>query len=134
MVRAGGDRRRLGRCLAFPSDVPGREGEPPCEPAGIGEGSDGFEQKETKVTKGWCEPAGIGEGSDGFEQKETKVTKGWCEPAGIGEGSDGFEQKETKVTKGWCEPAGIGEGSDGASPSYNGSIPTTRAIDPGQKK
>ena len=29
-----------------------------------------------------------------------------------------------------CEPAGIGEGSDGASPSQNGSIPTTRGIDP----
>ena len=27
-----------------------------------------------------------------------------------------------------CEPAGIGEGSDGASPSQNGSIPTTRGI------
>ena len=87
-------------------DVPGREGEPPCEPAGIGDG--------------W----------DGFEQQETKVTKGWCEPAGIGDGWDGFEQQETKVTKGWCEPAGIGEGSDGASPSQNGSIPTTRGIAP----
>ena len=40
-MRAGGDRRRLGRSLALPSEVRGREGEPPCEPAGIGDGSDG---------------------------------------------------------------------------------------------
>ena len=35
-----------------------------------------------------------------------------------------------------CEPAGIGEGSDGASPSHNGSIPTTRGIYParGEKR
>ena len=51
-VRAGGDRRTLGRSLALPSDVPGREGEPPCELAGIGERSDGASPSQATFREG----------------------------------------------------------------------------------
>ena len=44
------------------SDVPGREGEPPCEPAGIGEGTDGASPTQNGLiptTRGIKSPPGV---------------------------------------------------------------------------
>ena len=127
-MRAGGDWRRLGRSLALPSEVLGREGEAPCEPSGIGEGSDGASPSQARF---WAGRARLRASRRGLEKARTEPRP---PKRGSGQGGRGSVRavgdrrrlgrslalpSEVLGREGEapCEPAGIGEGSDGASPS-----------------
>ena len=127
-VRAGGDRRRLGGCLALPSDVQGREGEPPCEPAGIGEGSDGASPSQATFREGRASLRASRRGSEKARRvpRPPKRRSGKGGRASVRAGGDRRRlggclalPSDVRGREGEppCEPAGIGEGSDGASPS-----------------
>ena len=105
----------------------GSEGEPPCEPAGIG--------GRASVRAGGDRRASLRASRRGSEKARTEPRPpkmAQSRPREVstprGEKCDGPGREGEPP----CEPAGIGEGSDGASPSQNGSIPTTRGITPAE--
>ena len=118
-VRAGGDRRRLGRSLALPKWLnPDHARYLPR--AG----------RNATVREGRASLRASRRGSEKARTEPRPPKMAQSRPREVstprGEKCDGPGREGEPP----CEPAGIGEGSDGASPSQNGSIPTTRGIYP----